>query len=116
MTLADLSNTQFSFLVLISLAVGYFVLWIKGLKEGDVQTARPFVESARPTRLVVISSHDSTTSSQRIAAVANAVTTKASHKTATYSRRPSTRTGSGDAVKTAQKIARNRLRLMPRPS
>jgi hypothetical protein len=112
MTLADLSNTQFSCLVLICLVAGYFVLWVQALKEGDVETPRPSVDS-RPPRLVVISSNDSATSPQQIAAVADALTTNANHETATYRSRPSRRTGSGDAVKTAQKIARSRLRLMP---
>jgi len=115
MTLADLSNTQFSCLVLICLVAGCFVLWVQSLKEGDVETPRPSVE-ARPPRLVVISSQDSATTSPRIAAVADAVTTKASHEAATYRSRPSRRTGSGDAVKTAQNRASKRLRLMPRPS
>jgi len=112
MTLADLSNTQFSCFVLICLVAGYFVVWIQSLKEGDVEMPGPSVES-RPPRSVVISRHDSATSPQRIAAVADAIPTNASHETATYRSRPSRRTSSGDAVKTAQKIARSRLRLMP---
>ena len=94
MTLADLSNSQYSFLVLICLAIGYLVLWsIQSLNEDDAKKPSPF---PGPTR----------------ARDFGGVTTEASHETATYRSRPSRRTGSGPAVKTAQKIARNRLRLI----